>query len=647
MLADPSLPATQFGAAPRTRRAVPAFLVTGAPAGLAFTAAAGLVIAYALPDGAYGVSTRQSYAIVVWAVLGLGCLCGVLPRARPSRQLLAALGLLVLYAGWTALSLTWTESSERTTAELARILGYVGIVALLSLVIDARTWRSALLGAATGALLVCLLALLSRVAPNAFPRNPLYGSNRLTYPFGYWNAVGAWAAMAATMGLAWSAHDAVRGRRAAVLALVPVATTTLYLSYSRAAVVGVVVGAVLVIALSRHRLTASAHALLVAAATALTVLAVRHEHAIASGTGTRGAGAVLGAVTAGGLVVALGAWLTQTVGLDRLRLPGWLRSALVLGAAAAVAFSAAAFGPRLVSHGWRQFRRPVVATSADPAARLTQLSGNRYVLWRAALSEFDAHPFSGSGAGTFEFWWNRRGSDSEFVRNAHSLELENLAELGLPGLLLLLAALVAAVAAVGAAWKGARRRLSRGAAAGALAALVVYLLQASVDWLWQSTAVTVLALVLVSAGAARRSRTRAEGRVLPRALLAVAAVAAITLEIPGLLAAAAVARSQAAERDGNPAQALAWAGAAVGAEPWSASAYEQRALVYEAGGRLAPATGDLRHAISLEPTNYRHWLLLARVDAEAGRLSAAERDYERARELRPRALLFNVGAPGP
>ncbi len=82
---------------------------------------------------------------------------------------------------------------------------------------------------------------------------------------------------------------------------------------------------------------------------------------------------------------------------------------------------------------------------------------------------------------------------------------------------------------------------------------------------------------------------------------------------------------------------------AVSAEPWSASAYEQRGLVLEAAGDYGRAAQDLRRAVSREPTNFVHWVVLARIETEQGRLAAAVRDYQQAQRLRPRAAVFVAG----
>jgi predicted Zn-dependent protease len=128
--------------------------------------------------------------------------------------------------------------------------------------------------------------------------------------------------------------------------------------------------------------------------------------------------------------------------------------------------------------------------------------------------------------------------------------------------------------------------------------------------------------------------------------VAVAAVCAALVQIPGLLSTVELRRSQAAERAGNGALAYSWASDAVSAEPWAASPYEQRALVLEAAGKLGPAAFDLKRATARERENFVPWLLLARVETERVEVTAALRAYARARVLRPHALAFQP-APSP
>ena len=610
---------------------------------VAFLLSAAVVLVYALRGGSYDLVIYETNGLVIWWVLSIGVALGLLPRFRPAPATLMFLGALAAYAGWIALSLLWTDSSERTTLELARTLDYLGLVSLFAFSVDRRTWRSALAGLGFGAMLVCVVALGSRLAPGTFGTDSIdltYHFDRLSVPFGYWNSVAAFAAMCIALGITWSAHDTIRIRRALALALVPVAGTVLYLTYSRAGVGGAVLAVLAAIVLSRHRITAIIHIAIAAVGVAIGILAVRGEAQIANGTGTHGAGPVLGAVLLAAALCAGMAVLTSVRRTDAVRVPvAAERLVGVIGLVAVIA-AAGALGPR----AWDSFTRSPVPSGNDTTARLASLSGSRYPVWKTAIKAFDAHPLEGTGAGTFQFWWNEHATDAEALRQTHNIWLQNLAELGMPGLLLIVAVFASALRLAIAVRRRARRSTSAGAASAVLAALIVYLLHASVDWMWESTAVTVLALAAVGIVAARLGERPLRLRLPGRAVIALACAAAGILQLPGMFSTRAIERSQAAARTGNQALALAWARDAVRAEPWSASAYQQRGLVLESIGRLGEAAGDLDSAISHEPQNYEHWLVLARIETDRGRLSAAVRDYDRARQLAPRASVFALAA---
>lgn len=623
----------------------------GLAKGLAFLGTTALVLMFALRgSGSYDLVVRQEYGLAIWWIVAVGVAIGLLPRTRLSRPLLALLAAILAYTLWTALSLTWTESSERTFTELARCLDYLGLVVLLGMVVDRRTWRSAAAGLGAGALIVCLLALASRLAPSAFPTDwaaRTFRADRLDYPFGYWNSVGAWAAMSAGLALAWSAHESSRVVRALSLALVPVACLVAYLTYSRTAVGAVALAVVLVVSLSRNRVTALIHTLVAAAGTGLAVLTVRGAPEIANATGSGGAGSVLGAVVFASAMGAGAALITRAVHVDDLRLPRRVGRGLGVLAAVAAILVAGVYGPRLASRAWNSFKTTGVTNSGvATTSRLTNLSGTRYNLWKVALDGFSAHPSVGVGAGSYQYLWSRRQLDTESVQNAHSIWLENMAELGIPGLVLIVALAGSALGvAILVRWRS-RRRITSGASTALLCVFGIYLLSASVDWMWQSTAVTVLALAGVAVVAARLSQGRGVWRWPVRLGITVLALVAGLVQVPGLLSTLEVGRSQAAERAGNPGQALAWADDAVSAEPWSATAYEQRALVLEADGRLGAAVADERRALGHEPTNYVHWLLLARIQTERGRYLLALTDYQRAQQLGRMADVFGL-PPSP
>ena len=168
-------------------------------------------------------------------------------------------------------------------------------------------------------------------------------------------------------------------------------------------------------------------------------------------------------------------------------------------AAAVVLAVAAVFVAR---PAYQHFQSP--APDTRNVSRLATVSGHgRTHLWRAALREGEHHPVAGGGAGS----WRREASGRNLPANAHSLELETFAELGLLGLL-----------ALGAFFVSVPRR------GAAFAAFAAWLLVSAIDWDWQLPAVTGAAIVCAGSltGTGRRLRSG-----LPVAALALAVGVAV------------------------------------------------------------------------------------------------------------------------
>jgi hypothetical protein len=644
------LPAIPFERAPAARESRPLPVA----ATIAWLVTAGVMLLYITRGGgSFDVVPRQEVSIGLWWILAIGFAAGVLPRARPELALVPIAALLML-ASWTALSLIWTQSDERTLTEVTRVLGFAGLMLVAVCTLDRGTWRGAANALVMVALGLCVVAVISRLRPDAFPKDLVresFGGTRLNYPFNYWNAVGAWASLSIALGLAWSAHAKQAIVRVVCLAALPAAALCAYLTYSRAAVGGIAVAVVCVWAFARARTLVAVHALTAAAGAAIVILAARHEPAIARGTGGAGAGAVTSALLVAAALCAVVAAITYLIRADAWRLPPRASRALAIagGVACIVVLPPAAIVG--LPEAWDSFKGPPpTATTTDPAQRLTNFNSNRYYVFSSELDEFGREPLLGTGAGTFEFTWNRDAKIGEFVRDGHSIFLEPMAELGIVGLLLVLSFLGGAFALMIVAWTRARRAESAGAIAGAIAAFAAFVVHASVDWMWESTAVAALALLGVAvAGASlggRPQRRAALGLPL-RAAAAIGSLAVILLMLPGLASTQLRRDSEARARAGDLGGALTRADQAVDAQPWSAPAYAQRGLVEEARGRLEAARADLAEAAAREPENWRYPLLLARIDAERGDAAAAVANYRRARTLRPRAVVFAVPPPPP
>ena len=129
----------------------------------------GAVVLLALTGGGYDVIVRGQLAILIWWVLLLGVLAGLLPLRTPGWLAVAAFLTLALYVVWTGLSLTWTESSERTLADLSRVAAYLGVFALAIAVRSSRGVTRMVAAVGVGIVLVTGIALFLRLVPDLFP----------------------------------------------------------------------------------------------------------------------------------------------------------------------------------------------------------------------------------------------------------------------------------------------------------------------------------------------------------------------------------------------------------------------------------------------------------------------------------------------
>jgi tetratricopeptide (TPR) repeat protein len=241
-----------------------------------------------------------------------------------------------------------------------------------------------------------------------------------------------------------------------------------------------------------------------------------------------------------------------------------------------------------------------------------------------------------------------------YIINAHSLYVETLVEVGVIGLVLLSAFLLLLLGT--AIWRAVRTQFAtRAQAAGAAAACAAFLFSAGFDWIWQVPVLPVAMLLLLAAVLApgppplktaatvdQEARARTGGIRLgaSRAALILAAIASlIAIGVP-LATTNAVRQSQAAASAGNTSAALADARSAMRLEPGASSPQIQAALVLELQGRYSSAAAVARTATVNEPQNWQPWLILSRLEAEAGHARLAVDAYRRARASNPRAPFF-------
>lgn len=626
-----------------------------------------LVLYLALKEGGYDATIRSEVGIAVWWIVLVGAAVGALPSARITRVGWVGLGLFGAFALWTGLGIGWSESAERSVAELGRVATLLGVFALALSVQGREAARRTVAAIASATGVVAVLALVSRMEPTWLPAEDYLAflpgaANRLAYPLGYWNGLGQLVAIGMPLVVWMAADGRLTATRALATAAVPAMSLTIFLTLSRGGIGAAVLALLVLVALHPRRvrlivplaLGAAGSALVIAAATQRTAFRDGLTNSVASTQGAEMLAMTL--VVCGGVaLLAAAVALADKHGIGP-RLPRPSRAATGVSAAVlaiVVLFAALAAGaPGEISDRWEQFKEPGTSGGVE---RLSSLTGSsRYQFWQSALDANATEPWRGIGPGTYEFWFARdvdqEAAEGLFVRDAHSLYLETLAELGIIGLVLI-GGFVGFVLVTGAvrAFRLDKSEPMAALLAAATAGAVAFAVAAALDWAWELTILPVCFLLLAAAILGRDTGPEADRdpepeagrmRFVPRGILAALAVAAlIAVAIPyaGL---SSVDESQAEVRARSLNGALADARTASDVQPYAASPYLQQALVFELGGDYDAAAQAATRATEEEPTNWRNWFVLSRIEAERGDPKAAVDAFDEARSLNPKSLLF-------
>ena len=216
-----------------------------------------LVFGLAWFDGGF---YAPAWGVVSLGLLGVcGCAIVLSERLYLSRLALASVGGLFGLAAWTLMSGLWTSDLTKTVSDAE--LAFVYPIALTaSLLVARRTGTSSLaIGTLVAMVAVCMYALGGRLAPDVFgfPNN-VDAAGRLYSPIGYWNGLGAFAAMAALLGGGLAAARLPTAVRVGASASLVVTLVTLYLTFSRGALIAAGVGLVVLAVASPARLRLAA-----------------------------------------------------------------------------------------------------------------------------------------------------------------------------------------------------------------------------------------------------------------------------------------------------------------------------------------------------------------------------------------------------
>ena len=437
-------PPAEGGEGRRTRREWPS--LTLAVSG----AVAAAYVALSLSDGGFEPAIWAEATILVWWTVLMAVVARAWPRSGiPLAAVLTAVCLLA-FTLLTGASIAWTSDLGAAWEDAMRGAGYLGVFVLTAIAARAGAGRAFLAGLAVGLLAVCVVALLSRLEPGLVDsreeaRGLRVSGGRLSWPLGYWNALGACAAAAVPLFI-WLAISAraVWGRALAAGA-VPALVLTLFFTGSRAGLVAQAVALLVLLLAGPRRVT-------LISVIALTLIAANVLVAAASGTPDLVNGEESAAAASAGdrlLVLTILAFAAVTAfvrladrRIARLHLPviGVRRATVVVVAGLVAIVGLASLTADPVERLKEFDDPPATAQATEEGNRIGEAgSSGRAQFWSAALDAFSTDPIRCIGAGGFESFWAVNGELDFTVTHAHSFFLEAAGEIGIAGLLLALA----------------------------------------------------------------------------------------------------------------------------------------------------------------------------------------------------------------
>jgi O-antigen ligase len=471
--------------------------------------------------GGFFPQTPAFVALVLALVLAARMALADRPLQGFSRPLAIAAVALALYALWTLASGIWSDAPGRALLEFDRALLYLLALLLFgSFPRSASCLRWMIRGLALGIAIVGIIGLVTRVLPDVWPVAPDFANNRLSYPLTYWNSLGLLSAI----GVILCFHlTCSRGehRLIRVLAalIVPLLATTLYFTFSRGAIATGILGLLAYVVLGRPRAFLTG-AIAVGPPSAIAVVVAYDADLLATPNPTTAAAvsqgqdlAVVLMLCAGAAAVVRALLLAVDTRLRLPRLPHDMRRGVQSVGALVAIFLAVALSVALHDDLSRQYDRFLngggAGSDQDFRQRLTDPANNgRLAEWRVARDGYRGERLHGQGAGTYQVIW-ARDRTSEFqnlsVRDAHSLYVETLGELGVVGEGLLI--LTLGTIAFGLLLRRRRGR-HRPLYAALFAVLLTWLLRAGVDWDWEMPAVTLWLFALGGAAIAASGRRR-------------------------------------------------------------------------------------------------------------------------------------------
>ena len=581
------------------------------------------------------------YSPGVWGPIGLGlvaCLLavGIARPPRPGPVAWCALAGLVGLGLWALLSFVWADSIDQAVVNANRTLAHGALLGLALLLIRDRRTAFWALGSAGAAMLVLQLwqvaALLGSDAAGQFL------GERLDKPLGYINAQATFSVLG--LWLLMAAAEQKRSALAAGAALggVTVSAGLILLSQSRGAGLAVLGSALIVLAIvpGRQRRT-------FALGIALTGLVLVGDKLLGVSDGGSVASADVNSAVATLLVVSAGSGLLWglLVAMES-RLEGNAReTARGLAVGTLVAAGVVLCGAAVVK---QDALREQVRTQYDAfvnlgtaqggeqtASRLLSGAGNRYDYWRIAGNTWQDNKLVGVGAGNYDQEYFLQRSTTEDIRQPHSLVLQSLAELGLPGLALTLL-FIGAVLLGAFRQRGAARadRAERALLVAGLGVFTAWAIHTQVDWIHLLPGITAIALLAAAVVLRRPGGVQPGTRMLrPAPRAAVAALIVLPVAVAGVsLSRQVLSQHHAGDARqalaaGDAREAVEAADRALRLDRETVPVYYTKAAAFARLGEAGAAEQTLLQAVRIEPGDFLTYALL-------GDLSVRKRDYQAA-----------------
>jgi tetratricopeptide (TPR) repeat protein len=620
------------------------------PSFLPALACIGIFLWFAGDEGGFLGTTFLPGSLIVLALLCLSLT--LLPRPRPPRPVVLAVGLLAGYAAWSYLSLLWAGEPGLAWDGANRTVLYALVFAVFALWPVRGGPATVLLGAyGLGVALIAGVELVRASAASDWIQ--YFHEGRLSEPAGYANAnVALWFSAFFPCLVFAGRKDVPPALRGLFLGGAGLLASASVLGQSRAWFFVLPVMIVLAVAVvpGRGRTIAAMVAVIAGVALVLGPLLDVYDafrpgappgpvfrHAVRAAFF---AGAALGAV---GYLAALADRLLEPSALTVRRINAAVMVAFALACAGGVVGFAAVKGHPVsrVTNAWKEFKTDAYEPSGQKTRFGTSLANHRWDYWRVSWVSFKEHPLIGEGSDNYGRTYLKKGRTLQTPRYPHSVELRALSETGLIGGLLLGGALVAALAG---AVPALRRPDLAGAAAGAGMLMFAYwMVHGSFDWLWEFPGLggpAFAGLGIAVAVAQGRSKVLAPGAALLAGHRTIALAGAAAL-----LLAAAIAVPWLSERDlrkarkeaaTDPNGALRLLDRASSLNPLSPIPDETAGVIQLRLKRTREAGRSFRRALDRDPGEPFSLLQLGTIASVEGRRGTALALVGRAHRIDPR-----------